>query len=123
MRMVRFERAGALDPRRHYLVVVTPESLERTPLGIPIFEITGGRNARLVEVDSDEGRRVVRTGDNVLYVGTTNVFDAPVRNVPLRDVLEGLLAAGVSDGLRESLEAHLETLGPRNAPRPRGAAA
>ena len=123
MRRLRFDGSPKFDPRRHYLVVVTPECLDRTPLSVPIFEIRDGRHARLVDCASVEGRRVVSSGTNVLYVGASNSFDAPIRNVPLRDVLEGLLGSAVSESLRTSLLAHLEELGPRTAPRGRGAAA
>ncbi len=123
MRMVKFEGASGIDPRRHYLVVLTPESLEKRPLSVPIFEIVDGRHGRLIDCGSREGRTVLTDGRNVLYVGATNIYNTPVRNVRLVDVLEGLLASGVSGPLRSSIEEHITTLSPRPAPRPRGAAA
>jgi hypothetical protein len=123
MRMIKFEGTAGFDPRRHFLVVLTPEGLERRPLSIPIFEIEGGRNARQVDARSREGRAALLEGRNVLYVGATNIFNTPVRNVPLAEVLEGLLASDVSESLRESIREHICALSPRGTPRSRGAAA
>jgi hypothetical protein len=121
--MVKFEGATGIDPRRHFLVVVTPESLEKRPLALPIFEIVDGRHGRLIDCSSREGRSILSRGENVLYVGATNIFNTPVRNVRLVDVLEGLLASGVSGRLRASIEEHIAALAPVQAPRSRGAAA
>ena len=123
MRMVKFEGTAGFDPRRHFLVVLTPEGLERRPLAIPIFEIERGRHARQIDARSREGRAALVEGRNVLYVGATNIFNTPVRNVPLVEVLEGLLASGVGEPLRSSIEAHIASLSPRGTPCPRGAAA
>lgn len=115
MARIRSDGARVFDPRRHYLVVVTAESLVRRPLTVPIFEISGGRRGRSVALDSAEGRRVVRDGVNVLYAGATDERGMPLCNVPLRDVLEGLLAGEVDEDLRESLRAHLAALTARGA--------
>lgn len=123
MRMVKFEDAASLDPRRHFLVVLTPEGLEKQPLSVPIFEIVEGRHARMVDCQSPEGRSILIEGRNVLYVGATNIFDTPVRNVRLVDVLEGLIATSSNDDLRASLEHHLTALTTAPQPRAQGAAA
>jgi len=123
MRMVKFEGTAGFDPRRHFLVVLTPEGLERRPLSIPIFEIEDGRHGRQIDALSREGRAALVAGRNVLYVGATNIFNTPVRNVPLLEVLEGLLGSGVDEPLRTSIEEHIAALTPRGTPRTRGAAA
>jgi hypothetical protein len=99
--------------------VITPEALHRTPLDLPLFEIRDGRIGGLVDCRSPEGRRVLMLGHNVLYVGATNVFSAPLRNVPLRPVLEGiaksldsLLEPTPDDiALAKTVREHLDSLG------------
>lgn len=123
MRMVKLEGATAIDPRRHFLVVLTPECLEKQPLAVPIFEIVNGRHGRIIECESPEGHRILSEGRNVLYVGATNIYGLPVRNAPIKDVLEGLLASGTSENLRTCITRHLTRLAALDAPCPSDAAA
>jgi hypothetical protein len=114
MRLLKLETTVPIDPRRHFLVVLTPESLQKRPLDVPIFAIVEGRHGRAVECRSAEGREILRTSRNVLYVGITNIFGTPVRNATLLAVLEGLLAnlphSPAEDAMRECIAAHIAEL-------------
>ena len=123
MRTARSECGRAIDPRRHYLVVITAEHLHRRPLALPIFEIVDGRHGRVVDGRSREGARILADGSNVLYVGATNALGAPVRNVALGEVLGLLLDSGPDARLRAALEVHIADLAARRTARAAGAAA
>jgi hypothetical protein len=116
--MVRLESTAVINSRRHFVVTITRQSLVQRPLTLPVFEIVDGRRGRILDSRSADGRRALLEGTNVLYVGATNIFGSPVRNIPLRRVLEGLLMTASTDSapfdidlqLRVSIEAHIAEL-------------
>jgi hypothetical protein len=116
MRTGQGETAAVLNPRSHFLVILSAENLAKRPLDIPIFHIIDGRRGRSIDCRSAEGMRILLDGRNVLYTGATIMLGARTQNVGLRDVLEGLRAnlmapAGDSDGLlRAGIEAHIAEL-------------
>lgn len=114
--------AAALNPRSHFLVILTVENLSRRPLDLPIFEVVDGRRGRLIDCRSPEGRRILVEGKNVLYIGAKHFFEAPVQNVGIRDVLVGLratlaLPCGEPEApLRAGIDAHIAELARPPAP-------
>ena len=116
MRTGQGEAAALLNPRSHFLVVLSAENLAKRPLDVPIFQIIDGRRGRSIDCRSVEGMRILLDGRDVLYIGATSTLGTLPRNVGLRDVLEGLRArltpsTGDTDGLlRAGVEAHIAEL-------------
>jgi hypothetical protein len=89
-----------------YLVTLTPESVAKRPLNLPIFEIVGGRRGEPISCRSPEGMRILYRGRGVVYLGSDRLLGSQVRDVGIKLVLEEALrnVTACPDAFDHSLE-------------------
>jgi hypothetical protein len=103
----RSRSAADIDPRRHFLVVMTRAQLVQSSLSIPIFEIRDGRHCRHIDGSSADGLRILAEGRNILYVGLPDLGEFANRDMRFVAVLESLQRLESCADLLDAIRRHL----------------
>ena len=103
----RSRSAVDIDPRRHFLVVMTRAQLVQSSLSIPIFEIRDGRHCRHIDGSSADGLRILAEGRNILYVGLPDLGENANLDTRFVAVLESLQRLESCADLLDAIRRHL----------------
>ena len=107
MKVQRSIGSASIDPREHYLVILTRAQLLQPRLNVPIFEIRDGRRCRHIDGSTAEGLRILEKGRNILYVGLPADMERPAGDTRFRTVLVSLQRLEAYADLRDVLPRHL----------------